>query len=65
MKIIKGGTATTANVLSFGFLFLVRHPEVQRMVQGEIDSVLGTECPTMGQMKRMPYTQVILIIFIQ
>ena len=60
MRVAQGGTATTANVLSFGFLFLVQHPEVQTLVQKEIDRVVGTDCPMMGIMKNMPYTQVFL-----
>ena len=55
---IQTGEQTTAAVLSFGLLFLVRYPEVQKMVQEEIASVLGTNCPTLGHRKRMPYTQV-------
>ena len=53
------GESTTSSVLSFGFLFLVAHPEVQKMVQDEIDRILGEESPTLGERKRMPYMQVI------
>jgi cytochrome P450 len=60
MGVAKGGTATTANALSFGFLFLVEHTEVQTLVQEEIDRVVGTYFPMMVNMKNMPYTQVVL-----
>jgi hypothetical protein len=50
-----------SSVLSFGFLFLVAHPKVQRMVQEEIDSIIGDASPTMEHGKRMPYTQVIFV----
>jgi len=57
IDIFIGGTATTANVLSFGFLFLVRNPEVQTLVQEEISCVFGTAVPTVDLMGSMPHTQ--------
>jgi len=57
IDIFLGGDASTSSVLSFGFLFLLAHSEVQRKVQDEIDRVLGDNCPTLGQRKNMPYTQ--------
>eukprot|EP00092_Neocalanus_flemingeri_P026680 GFUD01028927.1.p1 GENE.GFUD01028927.1~~GFUD01028927.1.p1 ORF type:complete len:507 (+),score=66.69 GFUD01028927.1:38-1558(+) len=57
IDIFMNGESSTASVLSFGFLFLVRNPEVQKMVQEEIDSILGKESPTLEHRKIMPYTQ--------
>ena len=60
MRVAQGGTATTANVLSFGFLFLVQHPEVQTLVQKEIDRVVGTDCPMLGEYAEYALHTVIL-----
>ena len=35
------------------------------MIQEEIASVLGTNCPTLGHRKKMPYTQVLILKAIQ
>ena len=57
--ILKGGNDTISSTLSFGILFLVAYPGVQKKVQEEIERVLGDGYPTLEDRKKMPYTQVI------
>lgn len=35
------GSETTSNTMEFAILYMILHPEVQRRVQAEIDSVIG------------------------
>ena len=35
------GAETTSNTLGFAVMFLLRHPDVQRRAQDELDRVVG------------------------
>ena len=56
--ILKGGNDTISSTLSFGILFLVAYPGVQKKVQEEIERVVGDGHPTLEDRKKMTYTQV-------
>ncbi|XP_046394627.1 methyl farnesoate epoxidase-like [Ischnura elegans] len=50
------GTDTTLNTLSFGMLYMVLHPEVQKKVQEELDEVVGRDrMPSLEDRPRLPY----------
>lgn len=54
---IKGGSETTASVLTSTIQALVTNPEVQRKAQAEIDSVVGEDrTPRWGDYEKLPYT---------
>lgn len=43
MDMFMAGSETTSKSLGFGFMYLLRHPEVQRKAQEEIDAVVGRD----------------------
>lgn len=43
MDMFMAGSETTSNTLSFGFLYLILNPSVQRKAQEEIDRVVGKD----------------------
>lgn len=48
MDMFMAGSETTSKSLGFGFMYLVREPDVQRRAQEEIDAVVGRDrLPTM------------------
>jgi len=61
MDLFIGGMDTTSTSLSWALLYMVKHPEVQRRVQAEIDTVLSGRHPTSQDRLRMPYTDATLM----
>ncbi|XP_020291003.1 probable cytochrome P450 303a1 isoform X2 [Pseudomyrmex gracilis] len=62
MDLFMAGSETTSKALSFGFLYLIMFPEVQRKAQEEIDKVLGRDrFPTLDDRPKMPYVQAIVL----
>ncbi|KAF9265663.1 cytochrome P450 [Marasmius fiardii PR-910] len=52
-----GGETTYTSILSF-IIAMARHPEVQRKIQDEIDSVVGRDrLPTLQDRQNLPYTE--------
>ncbi|XP_072025499.1 cytochrome P450 2U1-like [Amphiura filiformis] len=57
-----GGTETTSTTLKWGLLYMVLHPDIQAMVQTELDSVVGrNRMPTLKDRPRLPYTEATLL----
>ena len=49
------GHETTSGMLSFGFYQMLKHPEVYRKAQQEVDSVVGKERITIEHISKLPY----------
>ena len=54
------GHETTANALTWTWVLLARHPEVERHLHAEIDSVLGNRVPSSADVSRLPYTRAVV-----
>ncbi|CAG9856915.1 unnamed protein product [Phyllotreta striolata] len=62
MDMFMAGSETTSNTLSFGFLYLILNPDVQRKAQEEIDRVVGrTRCPSLNDRPNMPYLECVVM----
>ncbi|XP_014674453.1 PREDICTED: cytochrome P450 2C25-like [Priapulus caudatus] len=52
------GSETTSTTLRWALLFLVKHPDVYKKVQAEIDDVIGRgRLPSMSDKAKMTYTE--------
>ena len=54
------GHETTANALTFTWYLVATHPEVERRLHEEVNSVLGDRLPTADDMDRLPYTRAVV-----
>jgi cytochrome P450 len=54
------GHETTANTLNWTWMALSQNPEVEAKLHAEIDSVLGGAPPRMADLKRLPYTEMVI-----
>ena len=52
MDLFIAGTDTTSATLSWATLFMILHPDIQRKVQVELDSVLGKRDASLSDMKK-------------
>ncbi|KAM4640993.1 cytochrome P450 2B4-like [Discoglossus pictus] len=60
-QIIYGSSETTSLTLSYGFLILIKYPQIQVQVQEEIDHVVGhNRNPTLQDKMNMPYTDAVI-----
>ncbi|WP_188316896.1 cytochrome P450 [Solihabitans fulvus] len=60
MNILMAGTETTATALSWVFHELARHPEAERRVHEEVDTVLAGRPVTTSDLARLPYVDRVL-----
>jgi cytochrome P450 len=54
------GHDTTALTLTWGLYLLARHPEVARVLEQELDEVLGGRAPTAADLPRLRYTDMVI-----
>nr|XP_008108986.2 PREDICTED: cytochrome P450 2D14-like isoform X2 [Anolis carolinensis] len=59
--IFVAGAETTSATLTWGLLFMVLHPEVQKRVHEEVDTVIGgVKSVTMEDWSNLPYTTAVI-----
>lgn len=54
------GHETTSNALTWTWYLLSQHPEVEARLHAELDEVLGGRLPTFEDLRRLPYTMMVL-----
>jgi cytochrome P450 len=60
MTILLAGHETTANALTWTWYLLSQHPEVERKLHEEIDSVLGDRPPSADDLPQLPFAERVL-----
>ncbi len=60
MTMFLAGHETTATTLSWVWILLDQHPEVQAKLHEELDRVLGGRIPRFDDLSNLPYTRMIL-----
>jgi cytochrome P450 len=59
MTLFLAGHETTALTLSWAWYLLAQNPEAERNFHAELDDVLGGRLPTMSDLSRLKYTEMI------
>ena len=54
------GHETTANALSWTWVLLARHPDVEQRLHAELDTVLEGKAPSADDVTRLPYTRAVV-----
>ncbi|XP_040204239.1 cytochrome P450 2K4-like [Rana temporaria] len=54
------GMETTSTTLRWGFLLMMKYPNIQKKVQEEIEKVIDTAQPRLEHRKQMPYTDAVI-----
>lgn len=54
------GHETTANTMNWAWMLLAQHPEIEAKLHHELDSVLQGGVPTLADLKRLPYSLMVI-----
>lgn len=57
MNLLLGGTETTGHGLAWAFHLIAAHPDVEKRLHAEVDTVLGGRLPAAQDLPHLPYTQ--------
>ena len=60
LSILMAGHETTANALSWTWVLLAQHPEVEVKLHAELDEVLGGRTPTLQDLPKLRYTEQVI-----
>jgi cytochrome P450 len=60
MTLMLAGHETTANALTWTFYLLTQNPQVEAQLAGELAAVLGGRAPTLDDLPRLPYTEMVV-----
>jgi cytochrome P450 len=60
LTLVLAGHETTANLLTWTFYLLSRHPDIARRLGAEVRDVLGDRTPALADLPRLPLTKAIL-----
>jgi cytochrome P450 len=60
MTLFLAGHETTATALTWTWYLLSRHPEVEAKLQEELRSVLDGRVPTLADLPKLPYTEMVV-----
>jgi cytochrome P450 len=60
MTLFMAGHETTANALTWTWFLLAQNPHVEKALATELDSVLAGRAPTLADLPRLPYTEMVI-----
>lgn len=60
VTLLLAGHETTANTLNWTFTLLAQNPDAEAKLHAEVDSALGGKLPTLADLKRLPYTDMVI-----
>jgi cytochrome P450 len=60
MTLFLAGHETTANMLAWTWYLLTQNPAVAAKLRAELDEVLGGRLPTLEDLPRLPYTEMVI-----
>ena len=60
VTIVLAGHETTANALTWAWVSLAQHPEVEAKLHAELDAVLGGDLPSLEHVRQLTYTDMVM-----